>query len=372
MTRIYLIRHAEAEGNLYRIAQGQDNSNLTDRGWRQVAALQRRFADVQIDAVYSSDLYRTCATASSIYKTKGLPLHRLKALREICIGNWEKRTWGDIYRYWPEQIGYFSKDPAKWYADGAERLEDVIERVRQTVKTLAAKHDGETIALFSHGYAIRLLLGTLQGYPLERMGESPTGDNTAVSCLEADGDTLRVVFRDDNSHLKTPEYLAEEKVFKRSIAMEPGLYFEEPENPKDEELFAALAEEFWQDAGRKEPFDAERLLRDAREQRTLIGYRAGEAVGVVQFGQETGRITLMGIRKKFRKQGFGAQLIGQAVQYWRPKGAETLRVMLPEHCVDAAFFGDYGFSVSETPEGGWMILEKHIGFDPQFLGESED
>ena len=30
MTTIYLIRHAEAEGNLYRIAQGQDNSNLTD------------------------------------------------------------------------------------------------------------------------------------------------------------------------------------------------------------------------------------------------------------------------------------------------------------------------------------------------------
>ena len=61
MTTIYLIRHAEAEGNLYRIAQGQHESILTDRGWRQVRALERRFTDVQIDAVYSSDLYRTCA-----------------------------------------------------------------------------------------------------------------------------------------------------------------------------------------------------------------------------------------------------------------------------------------------------------------------
>ena len=40
MTTIYLIRHAEAEGNLYRIAQGQHDSNLTDRGWRQVEARQ--------------------------------------------------------------------------------------------------------------------------------------------------------------------------------------------------------------------------------------------------------------------------------------------------------------------------------------------
>ena len=53
MTTIYLIRHAEAEGNLYRIAQGQDNSNLTDRGWRQVQALEERFKDVHIDAVNS-------------------------------------------------------------------------------------------------------------------------------------------------------------------------------------------------------------------------------------------------------------------------------------------------------------------------------
>ena len=51
MTNLYLIRHAEAEGNLYRIAQGQHDSNLTDRGWRQVRALERRFADIPIDAV---------------------------------------------------------------------------------------------------------------------------------------------------------------------------------------------------------------------------------------------------------------------------------------------------------------------------------
>ena len=35
MTTVYLIRHAEAEGNLYRIAQGQANSSITDRGERQ-------------------------------------------------------------------------------------------------------------------------------------------------------------------------------------------------------------------------------------------------------------------------------------------------------------------------------------------------
>ena len=103
MTTIYLIRHAEAEGNLYRIAQGQANSSITDRGERQIQALARRFADIPIDAVYASDLYRTCATASAIYKPKGLPLHRRRDLREICVGVWEEKTWGEIARQDPAE-----------------------------------------------------------------------------------------------------------------------------------------------------------------------------------------------------------------------------------------------------------------------------
>ena len=222
MTTIYLIRHAEAEGNLYRIAQGQDNSNLTDRGWRQVRALEKRFAEERINAVYASDLYRTCATASSITKPHGLPLRREKGLREICVGVWERRTWGDIDRRWPEQMAYFGSRPDLWHVEGAETPQQVLERVLETVRRIAAAHDGETVALFSHGYAIRLLLAHLQGYTLKQVGETPTGDNTAVSLVEAEGDSLRVVFRDDNSHLQA---LGTEAVRRRHTAMEPGLWF---------------------------------------------------------------------------------------------------------------------------------------------------
>ena len=114
MTKIYLIRHAEAEGNLYRIAQGQHDSNLTGRGWRQVRALQKRFEGVPIDAVYSSDLYRTCATASALYKPKGLPLRRRAGLREICVGAWEQRTWGDIARQESREMDDFSYHMDRW------------------------------------------------------------------------------------------------------------------------------------------------------------------------------------------------------------------------------------------------------------------
>ena len=67
MTSIYLVRHAEAEGNAYRRIHGQYNSLITPNGLRQIAALERRFAAVPVDACYASDLYRTCKTATSVY-----------------------------------------------------------------------------------------------------------------------------------------------------------------------------------------------------------------------------------------------------------------------------------------------------------------
>ena len=83
MTTIYLIRHAEAEGNLYRIIQGQRDVQLTETGKLQAEALGERFRDIPVDAVYSSALYRAAATAAAICRRQNLPLHRMAALREM-------------------------------------------------------------------------------------------------------------------------------------------------------------------------------------------------------------------------------------------------------------------------------------------------
>ena len=366
MTTIYLIRHAEAEGNLYRIAQGQKNSNLTDRGWRQVRALEKRFADIRIDAVYSSDLYRTCATASAIYKPKGLPLHRMSELREINVGGWEQRTWGDIYRQDPEQMDYFSRHFTKWHIEGAETPWQVLERVLRAVRKIAAENEGRTVAVFSHGYAIRLLLAHLQGYSMEEAGQTPHGDNTAVSLLEAEGDTLRVVFRDDNSHLRTPEFLAGEKVRKRANALEPGLWFQPLKLEEQADWFAELVSAVWQDA---RPFDREKLLADAARRTTLAGYLGEEPVGLVQVGPEPGWISLACIREDCRKRGFGVQLIGQAVLLARQAGGEKLTVLLAPDSGARDFFTDYGFAPAGTSADGRTVFEKNIALIPEFLGE---
>ena len=367
MTSIYLIRHAEAEGNLYRIAQGQHNSILTDRGWRQTRALEERFRGIHIDTVYSSDLYRTCATASAIYRPKGLPLHRCAGLREICVGSWEQKTWGQIAREDPEQLENFNHHLHLWHAEGAETPLQVQSRVLAAIRQIAAENVGKTVAVFSHGAAIRLVLAYLQGYSLEDLGQTPHGDNTAVSLLEAEGDTMRVVFRDDNSHLRTPEFLAGEKVSKRANALEPGLWFAPLRLPEQASFLTDSVSDAWPEAGLASAFDPERLLADTGERSTLVGFLGEDPVGLVQLGPETGWISLAWIRRDCRKRGFGVQLIGQAVQLTRTLDGRELLISLPTGSSAFSFFSDYGFHPAGEAEGR-VVLKKDISFDPEFLG----
>ena len=122
MTTIYLIRHAEAEGNLYRRIHGWYDALVTPNGMRQIKALEQRFATVPIQAVYSSDLIRTQLTAGAVYLPKNLPLHLDPGLREIHMGDWEDRTWGEVRHKEPEQLALFNHSDPTFRAPHGETL----------------------------------------------------------------------------------------------------------------------------------------------------------------------------------------------------------------------------------------------------------
>lgn len=163
MTTVYLVRHAEAEGNLYRRVHGWYNSLITDNGYRQIAALRGRFADIHIDAVYSSDLFRTMTTAKAVYLSHGLELHTDPGLREIGLGAWEDKPWGELERCDAMNLIRFNHSSPDFRVEGGETFAQVQARLKVAVLRLAAAHPGQTIALFSHGTAIRCLQGALRG-----------------------------------------------------------------------------------------------------------------------------------------------------------------------------------------------------------------
>jgi probable phosphoglycerate mutase len=366
-----MIRHAEAEGNLYRIAQGQSNSTITERGYRQIAALKQRFEKIPIDAVYSSDLYRTCVTAGAVYLPKHLPLHRRKDLREICVGEWEEKTWGEIARKDSEMMLNFAKHLERWRIPGAESPEQVRDRILNALGEIAAENDGKTVAVFSHGCAIRILLGTLQGYSIAQLGETPHSDNTAVSLIEADGAEMRVIFRDDSSHLREESSACTARVRRlRPNALEPGLCFSRICLPEEAEWLKSCVADAWADSGDARTMDGALLLEEAANRPTLKADLAGKPVGVVQMnpqkdsGTDRGWISLYCIGRTFRTRGYGIQLLGQAVRFYRTINRNRLCLALPEGAGDARrFFSEYGFTpLRERTRDGRGIWSKDIGF----------
>ena len=356
MTKIYLIRHAEAEGNLYRVAQGQYNSLITDRGKLQIAALEKRFEGVPIDAVYSSDLYRTCVTAGAVYIPRRLPLRRMAGLREICVGEWEQKTWGEIARRWPEEMANFSTHLELWRIPGAETPEQVRDRMLSSLRDITAHNPGRTVAVFSHGCAIRILLAAVQGLSIAQTGETPLGTNTAVSLLESTADGWRVIFRDDASHL--PPELTRKKGGPRPL--DPGLIFIPASAGEDREL---------------ETFCGENdlpALRSAAGVPVLKGTLDGSLVGVLgleenrEAERRRGWISLCFVTERLRKHGYGVQLLGQAVAHYRPLGRQTLRTAVSEgDDTGRRFCAENGFhATGERMPDGRIVLEKDIAFHP--------
>lgn len=376
MTTIYLIRHAEAEGNLYRRVHGWYDSLITENGYRQIAALEERFRDIHIDAVYSSDLFRTRTTARAIYRSKNLPLRTHPGLRELNLGEWEDRTFGAVRHSDPRQMDLFNRTDPAWEVEKAENFFRLGDRLYETVGRLAGRHPDQSVAMFSHGMAIRQFLGRVKNIPSEEWHAMPHGDNTAVTCLTFDGEKFTIQFEMDNSHL--PEdisTLARQSWWRKDkkTAADVNLWADIPVKTwsQDQELYLKLRREVC--PGVEDAL----LLAEAEElwNRWPCGmwniniFHAGERpIGVILYDdrcntKRTGYIKFLSLLPEDRGRGLGIQLIGAAASMHRNSGRDRLRLHCPADNDRAwRFFEKYGFKkIGEGPEGD--LLEKYIGFE---------
>ena len=96
MTRIILVRHCEAAGNLNRRFQGHTDAEVTENGKKQLELLALRMRNVKIDYLYSSPLKRAYATAEAINQFHHLPIYVEADLMEINGGYWEGGPWNEF------------------------------------------------------------------------------------------------------------------------------------------------------------------------------------------------------------------------------------------------------------------------------------
>ena len=382
MTTIYLVRHAEAEGNLYRRIHGSYNALITDNGFAQIKCLEERFRDIPVDVVWSSDLYRTMTTARSVYVPKGLELHTDPQLREVNMGDWEDHPWGEIYRTDPERMYQFNTSSPLWRAPNGDSLAEVGRRIEEAITRIARENPDKTVAIFCHGTAIRQFLANVKGLSAEEWSTLGHSENTAVTCLEYDGEKFAIRFEGDCSHL--PEEittLGKQKWWKKDgKGRDVNLWYRPICWETEREIYLNARKEAWISThGEQVPFDGEGFRTAAEEhlKRTpwavTLAMADEEVAGVLEldvdrYAQDNaGYIAFCYIVPQRRDQNLGIQLIGQAVSLYRPLGRDKLRLRCAPYNDRAQYFyRKYGFTKIGDEVGGRVpleILEKYIGYE---------
>lgn len=365
MTRLFVIRHAEAEGNLFRRIHGQYDSTVTYDGLRQIQALRQRFASEPVDVCYSSDLVRTRTTAQAIHVPKHLALHLEPGFREVNLGPWEDLPFGQLEQEQRAVLAAFSHRPLEWHVDGAEDYLVYQKRFLETLERVARRHDGQTVAIFTHGCVIRAMEEGL--FPGVEAGHC---DNTGVTLLEYENGTYKAVYLNDNSHLP-PELstFAKQNWWRKDRKQRDRNLWFRPLG-QDPQWYAQCRREAWEGIyGPQKSFDDAAYYDDAvrragGEPWAICQAMLGDTpVGLLQLDVSKdadkciGYIPFLYLLPEYRRQGLGVQLIGQAVSFYRKRGRTHLQLAVsPQNPGAMAFYRRYGMTEAGTIRGAAMEL----------------
>ena len=164
-TRLLLIRHAQpdtkAEGRCY----GSLDVGLSARGERLARHLGRVLEGVPLTAVYTSPRLRATLTAEPVATAKGLTPTVVDALRELDFGAFEGRHYEDIAREYPALFATWMNEPTTVRFPDGEDFTDLRTRVLSATQAIRRRHDGEVVAIVSHGGVIRAILADALDMP---------------------------------------------------------------------------------------------------------------------------------------------------------------------------------------------------------------
>jgi alpha-ribazole phosphatase len=200
MTTIFFVRHGQTLWNKELKYQGHSDIDLSEEGLQQADQVAFRLRREPFSAIYSSDLARAVVTAEKVALYHSLPIVAMPEFREVGFGKWEGLKYDQIYAGWSADIEKFFRFPSQVEIPGGESFHDVQKRTNQGLELLRQRHDGECIAVVTHGGAIRTMLCSALGIHLDNLW-SFRQDNTAVNIVEYEErhNILRLV--NDVNHL---------------------------------------------------------------------------------------------------------------------------------------------------------------------------
>ena len=367
MTTIYLIRHTQAEGNIFRIMQGHWDGDITSVGRLQIEALKERMLKEKIEAVYSSDLYRAYITAQEgIAAPRGLETVKDSRLREMNMGPWEAKFFANIERDYPEESEKFKFDSENFLWKGAESFDSVRQRMFAAIEDIAEENDGKTIAIVSHGVSNRCFLSKVLQADLSDVETVPICKNTAITKLKYEKGRFTVENKNDHAHLgelepKKWNSIPELSDFPLDLKREAAYYCQ-------------CYEEGWRFAhgGSSKGFEpaiylCSAMQHSAEDRNAVLRLSHGERdAGLVELAPQRGEeenigwISLLYLNPEYRGRGCGIQALARAIVYYKNLGRQAIRLNVnPMNETAINFYKKYGFKVIDE-QRDLLLLEKSL------------
>ena len=146
--------------------QGQLDIPLNAIGLAQALATSKVLGREQFEAIYSSDLTRARQTAEPTAKLLSEEIIQEKDLRERHYGIFERLTYAEVKVLYPEDYARFeARDPEYAFRTG-ESLKDFSARSIRVISAIAKRHEGQSVAVFTHGGVLDKLYRFITGLPL--------------------------------------------------------------------------------------------------------------------------------------------------------------------------------------------------------------
>lgn len=170
---IYLVAHGQAQHHVEGLVGGWYDSELTELGHRQAAAIAKRISELVGEAspveIYSSDLRRTAQTAAPIGQALQADVTHWGDLRERSYGS----AGGRPEAWLEERMIYAPKEGNRLdHRDGVEDAETKREFATRIYRAMdqIALSPCATQVVVTHGYAVTFAIAAWIRMPLDAVG----------------------------------------------------------------------------------------------------------------------------------------------------------------------------------------------------------
>ena len=146
MTFVYFVRHAQPDHSI----RDDRLRPLTDEGKNDTRAVAELLKSRNVGVIASSPYIRAIDTVGLYSLWTGLEVNIYENLRERGAGSWQGDNFFEyIEKQWAD-FDYHIKD--------GESLREVQERNIRALELILAEHEGENIAIATHGTALSTIL----------------------------------------------------------------------------------------------------------------------------------------------------------------------------------------------------------------------